>query len=71
MTIIPADPIIITVIVIIEIYKSHVFFPQIRLPIDSTEDLVNQHDIPWAIESGSFLYQILYVSSFRLCFCFF
>ncbi|XP_069988482.1 glutamate receptor ionotropic, delta-2-like [Penaeus vannamei] len=34
--------------------------PLIRLPIDSTEDLVNQHDIPWAIESGSFLYQILY-----------
>ncbi|XP_063590281.1 glutamate receptor ionotropic, delta-2-like [Penaeus indicus] len=34
--------------------------PLVRLPIDSTEDLVNQHDIPWAIESGSFLYQILY-----------
>ncbi|XP_047497851.1 glutamate receptor ionotropic, delta-1-like [Penaeus chinensis] len=34
--------------------------PLVRLPIDSTEDLVNQDDIPWAIESGSFLYQILY-----------
>ncbi|KAG7155580.1 Glutamate receptor 1-like 9 [Homarus americanus] len=34
--------------------------PLVRLPIDSTEDLVNQQEVPWAIESGSFLYQILY-----------
>ncbi|XP_071529502.1 glutamate receptor ionotropic, delta-1-like [Panulirus ornatus] len=34
--------------------------PMVKLPIDSTEDLVNQQEVSWAIESGSFLYQILY-----------
>lgn len=36
--------------------------PLVRLPIDSIEDLVGQTKIPWAIESGSFFYQILYLA---------
>lgn len=34
--------------------------------MDSTGDLVAQREIPWAIESGSYLYQMLYVSSLML-----
>ncbi|XP_066973933.1 glutamate receptor ionotropic, delta-2-like isoform X2 [Macrobrachium rosenbergii] len=34
--------------------------PLVRIPIDSTEDLVRQREIPWAIESGSFLFQVLF-----------
>ncbi|XP_063867890.1 glutamate receptor ionotropic, delta-2-like isoform X2 [Scylla paramamosain] len=37
--------------------------PLVRLPIDSMEDLVGQTAIPWAIESGGFLYQILYTAT--------
>ncbi|KAK3889537.1 hypothetical protein Pcinc_006509 [Petrolisthes cinctipes] len=36
--------------------------PIVRVPVDSTGDLVTQRKIPWAIESGSYLYQVLYVS---------
>ncbi|XP_069937680.1 glutamate receptor ionotropic, kainate 5-like [Cherax quadricarinatus] len=34
--------------------------PKVGVPIDSTDDLVSQTRVPWAIESGSFLFQILY-----------
>ncbi|XP_068241192.1 ionotropic receptor 93a-like [Palaemon carinicauda] len=34
--------------------------PLVRIPVDSTDDLVNQREIPWAIESGSFLFQVLF-----------
>ncbi|XP_076038813.1 glutamate receptor ionotropic, delta-1-like [Oratosquilla oratoria] len=37
--------------------------PKVQLPIDSTQDLVTQSKLPWAIESGSFLYQMLYTAT--------
>ncbi|CAL4135189.1 unnamed protein product, partial [Meganyctiphanes norvegica] len=37
--------------------------PFVKVPIDSTTDLVEQNEIPWAVESGSFLYQILYLAT--------